>query len=437
MKSSVPTQAEKQTPTQRQYRYFPGWTMLGVSAAAQFMSAPGQSYSVAAFKDPMRSSLGVSETDYAMAYGFATIVSGMLLPWIGQLIDRCGARRTLPGIALLLGLGCLAMSQVTGLVGLYVSFSWVRSLGQGALSLMSAWLVGEWFELRRGFATAISGLGGSISVMCFPLLNTYLITEYGWERAWIVLAFLVWGVLMLPAAILVRDRPEDLGLQPDGIDRAQLPKSGTASAKGSGVSSSTREWRVFDVIRDRTFWKLLSVPATSGMVGTGLVFHQLALLGSRGVSPGWAMALLSLQALVATLAALVAGWLTDRVQSRYLLLAAMGLLSTAVVVVAVMPFAVLAIVYAVLLGLHASILRSTGVVVWMTYYGRHNQGAIRGVAMSVMIFGAAIGPLPLALSADYLGNYTTALAVFMAVPVAAGLLVWTAAPPQESNAESV
>jgi len=403
MKSSVPTQAEKQTPTQRQYRYFPGWTMLGVSAAAQFMSAPGQSYSVAAFKDPMRSSLGVSETDYAMAYGFATIVSGMLLPWIGQLIDRCGARRTLPGIALLLGLGCLAMSQVTGLVGLYVSFSWVRSLGQGALSLMSAWLVGEWFELRRGFATAISGLGGSISVMCFPLLNTYLITEYGWERAWIVLAFLVWGVLMLPAAILVRDRPEDLGLQPDGIDRAQLPKSGTASAKGSGVSSSTREWRVFDVIRDRTFWKLLSVPATSGMVGTGLVFHQLALLGSRGVSPGWAMALLS----------------------------------TAVVVVAVMPFAVLAIVYAVLLGLHASILRSTGVVVWMTYYGRHNQGAIRGVAMSVMIFGAAIGPLPLALSADYLGNYTTALAVFMAVPVAAGLLVWTAAPPQESNAESV
>ena len=426
--SLISTHATERTPSARNYRYFPGWTMLGISAAAQFMSAPGQSYSVAAFKDPMRSTLGLSDTDYALAYGFATIVSGALLPWVGRLIDRHGARRILPGVALLLGLGCVAMSQVTGLAGLYLGFSWVRSLGQGALSLISAWLVGEWFALRRGFATAIAGLGGSISVMCFPLLNTYLIHEFGWERAWMVLACMVWTLLMLPAAILVRDRPEDLGLQPDG-----LPESSVTRKHRSTRSDSTAEWHVFDVIRDRTFWKLLSVPATSGMVGTGLVFHQLALLGSRGVSPGWAMALLSLQAMVGTFAALGAGWLTDRVHNHYLLVAAMALLAGAVVVVAVMPVAAMAILYAVLLGLHGSILRSTGSVVWMTYYGRDNQGAIRGVAMSVMIFGAAVGPLPLALSADYFGNYTAALTAFTAIPLAAGLLVWTVPPPRSAQ----
>ena len=87
-----PAFAEKDP--QRQQRYFPGWTMLGIAAAAQFMSAPGQSYSVAAFKEPMRSSLGVSETGYSLAYATATIVSGLLLPLVGRLIDRHGARRT-------------------------------------------------------------------------------------------------------------------------------------------------------------------------------------------------------------------------------------------------------------------------------------------------------------------------------------------------------
>ena len=124
----------------QRYRFFPGWTMVGIAAAAQFMSAPGQSYSVAVFKEPMRASLGISETNYSLAYAFATIVSGALLPFVGRLVDRHGARRVLPTIAFLLGLACLGMSFVSGLGSLYLGFSFVRALGQGALSLVAAWL---------------------------------------------------------------------------------------------------------------------------------------------------------------------------------------------------------------------------------------------------------------------------------------------------------
>lgn len=424
MTAPAPRLATEPSASGKPARYFPGWTMLGVAAMAQFLSAPGQSYSVAAFKDPMRVSLDVSESNYALAYGFATIISGLLLPWVGRWIDRVGARRVLPLISLLLGAGCIAMSQVTTLAGLYLTFSWVRSLGQGALSLISAWLVGEWFALRRGLATAIAGLGGSISVMCFPLLNALLIRELGWEGAWVVLGIMVWVMLMIPSAILVRNRPEDLGWQPDGIARDPDEQSAEASREP--------EWNVLDVIRDKTFWKLLSVPATSGMVGTGLVFHQVALLGSRGVSREWALGLMSVQAVLSTLAALGAGWLTDRIQNRYLLAWAMLLLAGAILVVIVMPVAWPAIVYALLLGLHGSILRSTGSVVWMTYYGRHNQGAIRGVAMSVMIFGAAVGPLPLALAKDISNDYQPALYGFLVVPLLAAYLVSTAPNPVKS-----
>jgi sugar phosphate permease len=403
------------------HAFFPGWTMLGFAAAAQFMSAPGQSFSVAAFKEPMRDGLGASETQFSLAYGVATIASGLALPFIGRMVDRLGARLLLPAIALLLGAACVYMSTVETLIGLYIAFLLIRPLGQGALTLVGTWLVGEWFERRRGFATAISGMGGSLSVMMIPLLNGWLITDYDWRTAWFVLGVLVWASLVLPGWIFIRDRPEDLGLQPDGLDRHD-PRMKKANHSDS--------WHVSEVIRDPTFWKLLAVPATSGMVGTGLIFHQVSLLGSRGVEPAWALGLISFQAIVATLAVLGAGWLTDHYSNRHLLAAAMLMLATATGLVLFLPRPEFAIFYSALLGLHGAIMRSTGTVVWLNYYGRANQGAVRGVAFAVMILAAAIGPLPFALVIDSVNSYDPALIAFAIVPLLAAALVMSARPPR-------
>ncbi|MFG0239511.1 MAG: MFS transporter, partial [Gimesia chilikensis] len=138
------------------YKFFPGWSILGIAALAQFLSAPGQSFSVAVFKDPMRMSLGLSETQYSLAYGFATIVSACLLPFIGRLLDHWGARIILPIVATGLAISCFFMSQIHTLGSLYLGFSLVRSLGQGALTLISVWMVGEWFEKKRGRAIALA-----------------------------------------------------------------------------------------------------------------------------------------------------------------------------------------------------------------------------------------------------------------------------------------
>ena len=132
--------------------------MLGAATVANYMSAPGQSYSVAAFKEPMRESLRLSETDYALAYAAGTILSGLMVPIIGRLLDRYGARRVLPLVGAMLGCGCLCMSNAAGLGGVFLGFSVIRVFGQGALCLAATWLVGEWFQRRRGFATAAAGI---------------------------------------------------------------------------------------------------------------------------------------------------------------------------------------------------------------------------------------------------------------------------------------
>jgi MFS family permease len=412
--------------------------MLGFAAFAQFMSGPGQSFSVAAFKEPMRAGLGVSETNYSIAYGLATLISGLSLPMTGRLLDRIGARRLLPMLALGLGIGCFAMSRVDGLWGLGVGFTMIRCLGQGGLTLVGTWLIGEWFLRRRGFATSLAGVGMSLSVMTFPLLNGWLLEHYGWRTAWQVLGVLVAGSLTVPCAVWLRNRPEDLGLLPDGdgqqattgATRGEAGDGATAGGPRESVAVHDDSWTLSEVLRDASFWKLLSVPMCAGMIGTGMVFHQVSILGARGISASAALGLISVQAVVAAVAALGAGWLTDLWRSERLLAMAMGLLAFAVFAVWWMPHAAFAVVFAVAMGLHSSILQSTGTVVWVNYYGRKHQGAIRGVALAMMVLAAAVGPLPIALARDYASSETPALALFVVLPLMAAALVTTSRQPK-------
>ncbi len=413
--------------------------MVIVAATAQYMSAPGQSYSVAALKDPMRSTLGMSETDYSLAYSFATLISAAMVPLFGRLLDRVGARVMIPLIAAGLGLACLHMSRTESLGELYFAFSLVRTLGQGALFLASVWLIGEWFERKRGIATALTGLGSGLSVMTVPLINDMLVQEYGWQTTWIVLATAAAASLVLPGILLIRDRPEDIGLSPDGtapdnVDAAKFKTtedsdSAAPLASGPVITSLEDSWTVKDALKDPTFWKLLSVPTTSGLIGTGLIFHQVALFAQHGLSSREALGLMSIQAICAVTMSFPAGYLTDLIPSRYLLFAAMVMLAAATLLATTLPYTWMAIMYALLMGLHGSILRSTGTVVWINYYGRAHQGEVRGVAWSMMILGAALGPLPLAWSIDYLGSYDAALYGFLILPLLAGIAVWTAIPP--------
>ncbi|MCA9019462.1 MAG: hypothetical protein KDA74_04930, partial [Planctomycetaceae bacterium] len=74
--------------------------------------------------------------------------------------------------------------------------------------------------------------------------------------------------------------------------------------------------------------------------------------------------------------------------------------------------------------------RSTATVVWINYYGRMNQGAVRGVAWSMMILASALGPLPVAMSIDYFGSYNPVLYLFMTIPLISAAAVWSAHPPK-------
>jgi MFS family permease len=413
------------------HRIYYGWVILGVASMAMFMSGPGQSYSMAAFIDPMLADLGLARSQYSLAYLVATLVSGALLPAVGRLLDGRGARVVLPVVAGLLGLSCLGMSRVGNPAELYVGLTFVRSLGQGALTLIGTWMVSQWFERRRGLALGLLGMGSTLSFMLFPTGNLAMIEGFGWRGAWIGLGLAVWVLLTIPAVLLVRNRPEDLGLEPDRAPRPPAPDPASEMTAGPRADApiSYASWTSAQAIRTASFWKVIAAMSVGAMVSTGLVFHQVSILGDRGLSGGVALWLLTIQAAFACLTSLAGGALADRIPPRKSLAASMAFMVLAMLLLLVPVSAATALLYSALLGLHTGIQRYSGSLTLAGYFGRGHFGSIKGIAMSVVIGASALGPLPLAMARDALGHYDSALIGLLIFPIVAGIAVWSARPP--------
>lgn len=102
----------------------------------------------------------------------------------------------------------------------------------------------------------------------------------GWRWTWVTAGLLVWAVV-LPVSILgMRDHPAELGQLPDGGN----------SGQGAAPEDGEEAWTRAEAMRTLMFWAITAAVAVTGMVGTGLAFHQISILGERGLTPAEAAA---------------------------------------------------------------------------------------------------------------------------------------------------
>ncbi len=406
--------------------FFYGWVILAVSAVALFISGPGQTYSVSLFVGPIISELGWSRTMVSGMYTLGSLTAGAAMILVGRLQDRYGARVMLTSVGILFGFAALGMSAMDHPLELYVGFAALRTLGQGSLTLIPTTLIALWFVRLRGRAIAIGSIGSAVSLAVFPPVIHALITHVGWRAAWVALAFIIWGVLLLPAALLVRSRPESVGLLPDGLVMRPRDQAENTQATVAGeVNLSLSE-----AMRTRAFWLLLFAGSSQSLISTGLIFHQVSLLASKGVPSGVAASVLSVMAPMSLFGIFVAGFMADRFPNRYLLAGGQALLAVAMLFTFIIASTWQALLYGALLGLTGGFLMSTTSVIWPNYFGRYHLGSIRGVATSSMVTSAALGPLPFGYLFDQTGSYSIAILIFLALPAACALAALMAKPPR-------
>ncbi|GAB3650980.1 MFS transporter [Glycomyces tarimensis] len=384
---------------------FSGPRMVVVATIAMGLTAPGQTASISVFLDPMIADIGVSRTVISTAYMIGTLTGALALPWIGRAVDKYGTRRAMAVIAALFSVALVGLSFATNIIGLGAGFIGIRMLGQGALGLCSATLVSRWYEKRRGTILGLQGAigGGIISVS--PVVLERLISATDWRTAMLVEAAVV-AVVVIPLSVLfVRNRPADVGQFVDGD-----PANGEQSRAEWGMTRG-------QAMRHPYFWVLVATVGTAGFFGTAIGFHQIALLGERGLSATEAAANFLPQTVAGTAATLVLGYLVDRGRPRLLLAASMLGFALAVVWGTAVEPGWSAIGFGMAIGAAGNALRAIEGGMTPRLFGTAHIGAIRGVVASATIAGTAFAPILYSLFYSWTGSFQLVLWLSTIVPL--------------------
>ena len=400
------------TPTFRSTLAGRHGVILALAVVSAVLTGPGQTIGVSVFIDSFTSDLNLTRSEVSWAYMFGTLTASLMLPLVGARIDRYGVRRAQIVVGVLFAGALINMSMVNSLVWLGIGFIGIRFLGQGSLSLISVLSVSLSFKQFRGTALGLhSTLAGGLMVLT-PLVLTFSIQQIGWRQTWVAAAVVI-AVTVVPIALF--------GMR----DTNPAPPSGSPTDhEDDEIVSHTRR----SAIRTRGFWIVAAVTGAASMLVTALNFHQIDLLSDAGLSKGAAAALFIPQIAGSTIAGISFGWLADRVGTRGLPTAAMGLLLIVHLLGSIVGPGAVVVIYAIMLGSVGGAARTVSSVLLPEWFGTANLGSIQGTLTLIGVAASAIGPLALALTQEWFAQYRPAVLLLAAIPIAAGLFALL--PPQ-------
>ena len=409
-----------------------GWYIVAVAFVASMMSSGVQAYTVGVFLKPMTEELGWTRTDISLGQTVSTVVTGLMAVVVGPLIDRRGGRLLMVVGAFIGGLGFMLLGQVHELWQYYAirgGLITVGSVGMGALVVNVA--ISNWFIRMRGRAVAIGAMGISLSALILPLLSTQVIDAYGWRAAWIVIGAFVWLLVIPTAALAMRRRPEDYGLEPDGG-----PAPPGSRARNVGELGDAR-WTRAQVLRTPTLWMLIATFGLSSMGLGAMLLHAIPYLTDIGFSRAQAAAAFGMVGAAGLMSKPLWGLALDRFQTRYCAASEFLLMAAGMVLILAINGVVMMYVAIFVFGLGIGGSVTVREVVWANYFGRLTLGAVRSVGRPFTIVSSAGGPVFAAAAYDIGGSYHMAFVTFIGTYVLAAAMIMVTPRPSPPRASGV
>jgi MFS family permease len=379
---------------------------------------------------PILAEFGWERGVTAGAFSFGFLVSAALSPSLGRLMDRRGPRVVIELGVMLIGTGLLLATLVSRPWHLYATLGVMVGGGSVCLGYTGQSLfLPDWFVRRRGLAMSLAFSGVGVGSMIILPWVQALIGRVGWRAACWALGVLVL-VLLVPLNLLLRRRPQDLGLEPDG-DRAA---PGAAAARPSNVVDAAWaavDWTLARASRTARFWWIASGYFLGLFAWYAVQVHQTKYLIEIGFTPGdaaWALGFVSLAGIPGQIAL---GWLSDRIGREWVW--TVGTLGFAIcyatlLLLAVSPTLPLLYVMVIAQGMLGYGLTSVvGAIPAEIFQGRH-YGSIFGTLMLSSIAGGAVGPWLTGVLYDRTGSYTLPFWIAIGCCVVSAVTIWLAAP---------
>ena len=417
-------------------RYFYGWYIVGVGILVNIAGTFAFSSTLSIFLKPITEELNVSRGAFSLIRTFEIGVAALIVPLLGPWIDRHGGRGVLVLGVLMEGTGLLLSSLVQS----FWQFVFVRcSLVIAGEALLGSWVINvtiaQWFVRKRGRAMGIANLGTGLAKLGIPLIAASLFVLIGWRGTWAVFGIVAPLLVIAPALIFIRRRPEDMGLRPDGDPPHQkFDKSPAISAPPSSAQSQNlrteRSWTRAEALRVPTFWLLVVTFGIASVGIAGLNLHIFSYVTDIGYSPLIAASFMSTIALTQLGSTLVWGVFADRFDIRKVsciqfLIQGIGLImaiSSRQIHFTYVGF----FLYGT--GLAGSfVLRE---VIWANFFGRTSLGTVRGLSLFFSHLFAASGAPFFGFLHDRMGSYDLSFTIFSCALFTSAFLILLATPPQ-------
>jgi MFS family permease len=380
-----------------------GWTMLVGVAVAQVVSWGILYYAFAVFQVPMQAELGWSPVALSGAYSLALLCAGLAAVPVGRWLDRHGPRALMSAGSLVATLLLVAWARVESLAGFYLVMAGIGLVSAAVLYEPAFAIIAVWFRRQRGRALTLLTFFGAFASFIFIPLSAWLSELLGWRAALLVLAAIL-AVITIPIhTLLLRRRPADLGLRPDG-DPAAAPGAPAI------LQTDERSLTARAALAEPRFWLISFAFAASTFAGVTMTVHLIPHLLVIGHGPGFAATVAGLFGLMSLLGRMTIGPLADRhardrITTGLLLMQALGLLA----LLAVGASAAGALLYVALFGAASGTLTIMRAALLAEHYGPASYGTING-AQNLDLTGArTAAPVGAGLLAGALGSYTPLL----------------------------
>ena len=391
--------------------FYYGWVILGAAGSAMFVRNAAASLTIAVFVYPLSEELGWSRTLISGAAAAGGLAATFMSPMVGRLIDRYGARTVLTVSILLLCASTMLLrwSDITLTVMgatipwvFYIGYATGRVIFSSPVQIGAAVVVSRWFIRLRGRTNGILNMSHSVGMVLFPLIASIIIVQSGWRDAWFVLSVLVFVAALLPVAILISERPEDLGLRPDG--GLEDDSAGDEVSTAQSDVAEEPEWTAEEAKRTATLWLIALATGLLFLMQAGTNTHSAAFFQDQGLGAVIAGFGISFNAIFLGVGSVVWGVVVEKVPVRFVMAAVALVMAAASFLFTTTNTAVEALAYSAIFGFGLGGMLTVPPVAYADYYGRRSLGTIRGITEPFTTFGQAVGVMIPGIVFDYISS---------------------------------
>ena len=351
-----------------------------------FFSSFGQSFFLGLFNSSIRDALSITHGQFGSIYASATLLSSLVLVWIGKKIDDVNILKFASYVIIFLSASCFIFSKISSVIFLFIGIFLMRLAGQGLTTHAATTTISRYFDKNRGRALSTGWLGLSLAEFIMPVMIVFLLTFIEWRDIWISISILVIIILPITAYALVRN--VKLDTREDSNNKSEILRE-------------IKQWKRIEVLKDYRFYVICMTMLAMPWIATGTFVYQSFISTSKGWGPYIIAQSFMAYSIFSVITLFISGFLIDKFSSRKLLIYMNIPLLLATIILFYFDSFISSFIFLGLIGISNGLANVLGSSTWAEIYGVKHIGSIKALTTALMVFSTAFGTALFGILIDY------------------------------------